>query len=64
MPMLLQWVLAKAREEGWVVSLFASLMGEKLYTKLGFTRVGTAHVQVEGEDEALDVPAIVKDWKW
>jgi len=36
-------------------------MGFGLYLKLGFRTIGRIVIQVEGEDEALEVPALVKD---
>ncbi|KAF6220771.1 hypothetical protein HO133_002451 [Letharia lupina] len=57
--MLCRWGMAKAREEGSTVTLFASVIGKMLYEKLGFKQVGMAHVQVDGEEEGLDIPAMV-----
>ncbi len=56
---LCRWGLDKAREEGLAVTLFASGMGKVLYEKLGFKQVGVAHVQVDGEEEEINIPAMV-----
>ena len=62
--MLCRWGMAKAREEGSTVTLFASVIGKMLYEKLGFKQVGMAHVQVDGEEEGLDIPAMVAGSWW
>jgi hypothetical protein len=57
--MLTQWGIDKARTEGMNTTLFATPMGFPLYRKLGFCEVGRVHVQVDGEKELLDIPAMV-----
>ncbi len=57
--MLCRWGLDKAREEGLAVALFATGMGKVLYEKLGFKQVGVAHVQVDGEEDEINIPAMV-----
>ena len=56
---LCQWGLEKADREAWIVTLFSSPMGKRLYAKLGFRDVGSFKTQVEGEAEWLDTPAMV-----
>jgi hypothetical protein len=57
--MLVKWGLEKAERERLAVTLFSSPMGLMLYARLGFKEVTTVHVQVEGEEEAIDLPAMV-----
>ncbi len=56
---LCEWGMARAREQGKVVTLFASTMGAPLYGKLGFRTLGVVKVQVEGEEEKLELPAMM-----
>ena len=49
----------KAREEGLAVTLFATGIGKMLYEKLGFEQLGVVHVEVDGEEEDLNIPAMV-----
>lgn len=51
--------MAKPREMGLAVTLFASDMGKMLYDKLGFKQVGVSGLQVDGEEEELSIPAMV-----
>ncbi|KAJ8121014.1 hypothetical protein O1611_g10213 [Lasiodiplodia mahajangana] len=58
---LVKWGQDKAKTEQATVTLFSSPMGYPLYSKVGFTVVGTVHVQVEEDDAFIDLPAMV--WK-
>lgn len=40
------------------ISVMASPMGHSLYTWLGFSLVGTFHIQVAGEEEMLTLHAM------
>ncbi len=40
-------------------TVFASPMGLALYRRLGFCEVGRFRVQLEGEGEFLEIPALV-----
>ncbi|KAI0411680.1 hypothetical protein F5X98DRAFT_356709 [Xylaria grammica] len=57
--MLLKWGREKAEAEQVPVTLFASPMGYPLYAKAGFAEVNKAHVQVEGDDVFVELPAMV-----
>lgn len=57
--MICRWGMAKPREMGLAVTLFASDMGKMLYDKLGFKQVGVSGLQVDGEEEELSIPAMV-----
>jgi hypothetical protein len=57
--MLVSWGLNKCRAEGLVPTLFATPMGYSLYRKLGYEEIGRFRVCVPGEDEYLDIPAMV-----
>ncbi|KAA6413004.1 MAG: hypothetical protein FRX48_02747 [Lasallia pustulata] len=56
---LCQWGMTLARERNMAVTLFASPVGQQLYTHLGFKLVGTVTVQVEGEKEKLSIAVMV-----
>ncbi|KAK7703215.1 hypothetical protein SLS64_009191 [Diaporthe eres] len=56
---LCRWGIDYAGERKQPVTLFASPMGQKLYTHLGFDYLGTVPVQVEGEDEKLSIGAMI-----
>ena len=52
--MLVDWGIQEAKrkkEQGWAVTIIASPMGELLYTHLGFKRIATEVVQVDGEED-------------
>ena len=51
--------MARAKEQGKGVTLFASPMGERVYRRLGFREIGVVAVQVEGEEEKVEIPALV-----
>ena len=53
--MLSGWGMDKAAEKGWIITVLASPMGKMLYEYLGYTTVGSATVQVEGENDRLTV---------
>ncbi|KAG6354228.1 hypothetical protein INS49_004832 [Diaporthe citri] len=56
---LCRWGVEYAGERKQPGTLFASPMGRKLYTYLGFKYLGTVPVQVEGEDEKLSIGAMM-----
>lgn len=56
---LCRWGIEHAAAQKEPVTLFASPMGQKLYTYLGFEYLGTVPVQVEGEDEKLSIGAMM-----
>lgn len=56
---LCRWGMEHARARKEPVTLFASPMGQKLYTRLEFDYLGTVPVQVEGEDEKLSIGAMI-----
>lgn len=51
--------MTRAKEQGKAVTLFASPMGERVYRRLGFREIGVVAVQVEGEEEKVEIPALV-----
>jgi ribosomal protein S18 acetylase RimI-like enzyme len=56
---LVKWGTSRACIDGVNTALFSSPMGSKLYQKLGFKETGRFQVRLEGEDEGLDIPAMV-----
>ncbi|KAL2009025.1 hypothetical protein VTN00DRAFT_7219 [Thermoascus crustaceus] len=56
--MLLQWGIDKADAEGLAITLFAGPSAQHLYSRSGFEVVGNVHTQVEGEEAAIDLPAM------
>ncbi|KAK4176191.1 acyl-CoA N-acyltransferase [Triangularia setosa] len=56
---LTEWGIQEARRLGLYTTVFASPMGLRLYTKLGFTEIGRFRVEVEGDEEHLEIPALV-----
>lgn len=52
--MLVHWGQELATKEGVAVTLFASPMGSKLYTKLGFRNVGTVQIHADNDEESVD----------
>lgn len=56
---LLRWGMSSAHVQGVNTALFSSPMGFGLYHKLGFREVGRFEVKLEGEEERLDIPAMV-----
>lgn len=56
---LSQWGIDYARKEKLAVTLFASAIGERLYGKLGFTKLGEVETRVDGEEEVLISRAMV-----
>jgi ribosomal protein S18 acetylase RimI-like enzyme len=56
-----RWGMSLAKEKDLRVTLFASPMGEGLYTYLGFKTVGHVVIQVDGEEEKIETPAMVYD---
>ncbi|XXG99224.1 hypothetical protein Hte_005561 [Hypoxylon texense] len=60
---LLHWGMARSREQGVPITLFAGSMGRSLYEKHGFRELGQAVVQVDGEDERIVESAMAWDPK-
>jgi len=56
---LIEWGKEKARAENLTIVVTATPMGGPLYKKLGFRQVGNVHFQVEGEDEFVELTALV-----
>ncbi|KAK4656465.1 hypothetical protein QC762_310520 [Podospora pseudocomata] len=56
---LTEWGIQEAQRLGLYTTVFASPMGLRLYTKLGFTEIGRFRVEVEGDEEHLEIPALV-----
>ena len=54
-----RWGMELARADGIPVTLFASPMGKRLYSHLGFLLLDTVTVQVEGEEEKLSIGVMV-----
>lgn len=60
---LTKWGIDQAARHGLDTTVFASPMGLELYKKLGFEEVGRFRVQVDGDEEYLEIPALVLGWK-
>lgn len=60
---LTRWGIERAAEHGLDTTVFASPMGLELYKKLGFKEVGKFRVQVDGDSEFLEIPALVLPWR-
>lgn len=56
---LTEWGIQEARRLGLYTTVFASPMGLGLYTKLGFREIGRFRVQLEGDEEFLEIPALI-----
>ncbi|KAK0634458.1 hypothetical protein B0T17DRAFT_485472 [Bombardia bombarda] len=56
---LTNWGIDAARRLGVNTTVFASPMGESLYEKLGFKKLGTFRVQSDGDAAFLEIPAMV-----
>lgn len=56
---LTRWGIEQARRRGVYTTVFASPMGLALYRRLGFWEVGRFQVRLDGEDEFLEIPALV-----
>ncbi|KAK4182647.1 acyl-CoA N-acyltransferase [Podospora australis] len=56
---LTEWGIQEARRLGLCTTVFASPMGLRLYKKLGFREMGRFKVQLEGDEEFLEIPALV-----
>jgi predicted N-acetyltransferase YhbS len=56
---LVRWGIDKAKAEELTVTLFASPMGTKLYSRMGFKDIGSFPTQVEVEKEVLVTPGMV-----
>ena len=50
---LVRWGIEVAEGKGWPVTLCASPMSLLLYEHLGFEKIASEVVQVEGEEETL-----------
>lgn len=57
---LVEWGMSAADVQGVNTALFSSPMGVHLYRKLGFQDIGRFQVKVDGDDEELDIPAMVR----
>ncbi|EAQ84191.1 hypothetical protein CHGG_10595 [Chaetomium globosum CBS 148.51] len=57
---LTSWGIAQAAALGVPTTVFASPMGLALYRRLGFSEVGRFRVQLEGERDFLEIPALVR----
>ncbi|KAH6848082.1 hypothetical protein B0I37DRAFT_310697 [Chaetomium sp. MPI-CAGE-AT-0009] len=57
---LASWGIAQARALGVPTTVFASPMGLALYRRLGFREVGRFRVQLDGEPDFLEIPALVR----
>ncbi|KAK3293658.1 uncharacterized protein B0H64DRAFT_466274 [Chaetomium fimeti] len=57
---LASWGIAQARALGVPTTVFASPMGLTLYRRLGFREVGRFRVQLAGEPDFLEIPALVR----
>ena len=55
--------MVQAKEQGKAVTLFASSMGERVYSRLRFRMTGVVTVQVQGEEEKVQIPGMVWDGK-
>jgi len=53
------WGIQESRKLGLATTLFASPMGSSLYRRLGFLECGSFRVQVEGDTESLEIPAMM-----
>ena len=58
---LLGWGIQEAKTKKVGITLFSSPMGLPLYRKNGFAEVGLIPVQVQGENEYVELPAMVLD---
>jgi predicted acetyltransferase len=56
---LCNWGLKMSRLENVAVAVFASPMGRKLYRKLGFQKVTNVIIEAEGDDERINIAAMV-----
>lgn len=56
---LTMWGIDEARRMGLNTTVFASPMGFELYKKLGFREIGRFRVQLDGEEDYLEIPALV-----
>ncbi len=58
---LLELGIQMAQTKKIGIALFLSPIGLLLYGKSGLEEVGLVHVQVEGENEYVELPAMVLD---
>lgn len=56
---LTSWGIEEGRLLGLNTTVFASPMGLRLYKKLGFREIGKFRVQLEGDEDFLEIPALV-----
>ena len=56
---LTTWGIEHARSQRLNTTVFASPMGLNLYKKLGFQEIGRFRVQLPGETDSLEMPALV-----
>jgi predicted acetyltransferase len=58
--MICGWGQREACKDGKSLSLLATPMGKPLYLSLGYKVIGKVVAQVEGEEERVEVDAMVK----
>ncbi|PMD37551.1 acyl-CoA N-acyltransferase [Hyaloscypha variabilis F] len=56
---LVRWGMEMAREHEKTAVVLAGFSGTKFYLKLGFRLVGDIHIQLEGEEDKMDISALV-----
>jgi hypothetical protein len=57
--------MSTAQKEHLALTVMASPMGSRLYTHLGFRSLGKRDVQVPGEEEKVQLEAMVFEcWKY
>ncbi|CAG8955894.1 hypothetical protein HYFRA_00008745 [Hymenoscyphus fraxineus] len=58
---LCQWGMEKAESDGVVLAVMGGKVGMNLYRSLGFEERGEVRVRIEGEDDCIDICALVWD---
>jgi ribosomal protein S18 acetylase RimI-like enzyme len=56
---LIRWGLELANEQEKAVAVVGNSTGSKLYKSLGFKIMGTVLVQMEGEEEKMELSAMI-----
>ncbi|KAK3386827.1 hypothetical protein B0H63DRAFT_468443 [Podospora didyma] len=56
---LTTWGINRAKALGLNTTVFASPMGHRLYKKLGFQPIGSFRVQLVGDEDFLEIPALI-----
>lgn len=59
---LFKWGVQKAQNEGLAITLTSSVFARKLYESFGLREVASIHTQIEGEEDFLVIPALVKQF--